>query len=168
MRIPITKPDLIISSKIYNFYSRRVKYLDGFLEELNFVTDLIFYFVLLVLVASKHPFSILWASSVYALSVLIQKFFTRKRPYEFFSIDHSNYSARGHSFPSSHSAAATILLLTYPHLFIVWILVLIPILRVVTLNHWITDVAGGILLALSFFVGMKLALPIFQKFLSII
>ena len=163
MQIPITKADSYISSRIYKVLRAHIRYLDGFLEELNFITDFIVYVILFILVITRHFISIPLAIIVYESSVFIQRFFERKRPYEVFNIIHSNYSAKGHSFPSSHSAVSIFLLLYYFNLPVIWILIIVPILRIITLNHWLTDILGGALIGILFFAGIKFFLPIFIK-----
>jgi len=160
MNLPIFNVDLKISKKIYEFYLRNCTRLDCFLENINFLTDVLFYSVLFSLYFIASKFCVVIAVVFYKIVSLLQKRFSRKRPYEFFNIEHINYSSKGHSFPSSHSAVAILIFLLYSSIPLSWLLITIPILRIISLNHWLSDVVAGILLALAVFVLLKLLIPV--------
>ncbi len=66
-----------------------------------------------------------------------------------------------YAFPSGHAArsgaVAITLLMAFPHLMVVWLAwaILVSIARVALSRHYLTDVAGGLMLGLIVSAGLQ-------------
>ena len=81
------------------------------------------------------------------ITYLLKLIFNRKRPYYFFDKRFAILVYENHSFPSEHTIIAILSFIITGN-----ILVLIsPILRIITLKHWLSDAIFSIILSFVFY-----------------
>ncbi|MEM0379271.1 MAG: phosphatase PAP2 family protein [Nanopusillaceae archaeon] len=82
---------------------------------------------------------------------ILQKLFNRERPYYFFKIEINYKTPPYRSFPSSHTFLSILIFLTMYKAKVNPILAIlifsIPILRIISLQHWFSDIVFSIALS---------------------
>ena len=141
----LSKKDLRMMSKLSNYLLALVS------------VSMLLYFIL------KGEFLLLLVSipylyAIWFLFVFIQNSIIRQRPYAFYNKDFGSRTPGNHSFPSTHTILSIFYVIVslvlvkekvLMYSFIILSLI-IPVLRVASLQHWLSDVFSGA--AFSFLV----------------
>jgi len=154
----------MIDYKISEFFYKKLK------DKLNFVyiIDAISYlinlsFILYIIFFINFSYIFLFAIFT-AITYLLKLIFNRKRPYFFFDKRFAILVYENHSFPSEHTIIAILSFIITGN-----ILVLIaPILRIITLKHWLSDAIFSIILSFVFYYFFSSIINFYGLFSSLI
>lgn len=152
--------DKKISKPLSSFERKRLKILSKLSNYSLFIESL----VLLVYFLFNIPFIVIVISALYLyfmwyLFVFIQKLFHKERPYSFFKRNFGSRTPPKHSFPSTHSMISgfyfmvSLLLINNIAVksFAIVLSILVPLLRLFSLQHWISDVVIGFVFGMTIF-----------------
>jgi len=81
------------------------------------------------------------------ITYLLKLIFNRKRPYYFFDKRFAILVYENHSFPSEHTIIAILSFIITGNI----LLLITPILRIITLKHWLSDALFSIILSSVFY-----------------
>jgi membrane-associated phospholipid phosphatase len=137
----------IIDYKISEYSYKKLKdklMLVYIIDVISYLINL--YFILHIVFFIDFSYVFLFIIST-AITYLLKLIFNRKRPYYFFDKRFAILVHENHSFPSEHTIIATFSFIITGN-----ILVLItPILRIITIKHWLSDVLFSIILSYIFY-----------------
>ncbi len=94
---------------------------------------------------------LLASTLLWFLTELLKEFFERPRPYALLGFNIRTSTRPNKSFPSSHSATAFFLFLALRNSRAAPFLLLVPLLRFLTLQHWLSDVLLSMALGFLFY-----------------
>jgi len=138
----------IVDYKISEYFYKKLKYklmLVYIIDAISYLINL--YFILYIVFFIDFSYIFLFTIST-AITYLLKLTFSRKRPYYFFDKRFAILVHENHSFPSEHTIIATLSFIITDN-----ILVLItPILRIITIKHWLSDVLFSIILSYIFYI----------------
>jgi hypothetical protein len=137
----------IIDYKISEYFYKKLKDRLVFVYIIDLISYLInLYFILYIVFFIDFSYIFLFIIST-AITYLLKLIFSRKRPYYFFDKRFAILVYENHSFPSEHTIIAILSFIITGN-----ILVLItPILRIITIKHWLSDVLFSIILSYIFY-----------------
>ena len=127
----------------------------------NKTSNYLFYilFAIASLISPSRTVTALISSAIaWEASELLKRVFRKERPYRFFRIKLRTSTKPHKAFPSSHSASATALFLCFYPAKISILFLLIPLLRVISFQHWPSDVAAGMSMGALSFALLRLVL----------
>jgi len=133
----------IFDYKVSQFFYEKLKgniTLVYILDSISYFIDIAFVVYILIFINFNYIFLFIFVTIItYVLKIIIK----RKRPFYFFDESFSALVYKNHSFPSEHTAFATLsfLITLNP------ISILPAILRILTLKHWLSDVIFSILMS---------------------
>ncbi len=132
----------------------------SFLLAMNRISNFVIYAVSAVILIGDFtllPYFVASAVPWFA-SEFLKKRFHRQRPYARFGVNLRTSTKPNRAFPSSHSATALFLFLaTVGHSPLAWLFLTVPVLRILSFQHWITDVLAGMLIgAVTFWITATL------------
>ncbi len=132
-----TKLEITVS-KLFTRLERK------FLHKLNKISHILLLFIYPAIALLRESKIIIGAFLSFFISEMISvKIFSKIKPYHYFRIFYGSKTRKFKSFPSSHSAASFFFFLCHPSP----IFLLVPILRIVALQHWLSDIAGSFVVA---------------------
>lgn len=134
--------DIFLSKKIAErFNNKQLKLLSDISDIL-----LLFYCFIAIFISLKNVIYILIG---WAIPNILQKLFIKERPYSFFKINIYYKSPRYNSLPSSHTFLSIFLFFSIlkVNLFLALFILIIPILRILSLQHWFSDIIFSIALS---------------------
>jgi len=138
----------IIDYKISEYFYEKLKdrlVLVYIIDTISYLINL--YFILYIVFFIDFSYIFLFIIST-AITYLLKLIFGRKRPYYFFDKRFAILVHENHSFPSEHTIIATLSFIITGN-----ILVLItPILRIITIKHWLSDAFFSIILSYIFYL----------------
>jgi hypothetical protein len=114
---------------------------------LSYIILLIFLFYLVFINIKLFIFSIFIIFITYILKEIIKK----KRPIDFFT-DERTIFFDNYSFPSIHTVLSIFLIIVYYNNIIFLTLLIVPILRIISLRHWISDIIYSSFLSIPFYL----------------
>ena len=120
----------------------------GLLLLFNKLSNYLFYVLFPLLVLLSGPRTALYfipAGISWEVSEFVKKGVKRERPYRVCNTRLRTSTKPDKAFPSSHSAAAFTLFLLFNPNPLAYFFLLIPLLRVLSFQHWPTDVLAGML-----------------------
>ncbi|MFP3167181.1 MAG: phosphatase PAP2 family protein [Candidatus Nanopusillus sp.] len=114
------------------------------IDAISYLINLFFISYIIFFINFSYIFLFIISATIIYLLKLI---FNRKRPYYFFDKRFAILVYENHSFPSGHTIIAILSFIITGN-----ILVLItPILRIITLKHWLSDAVFSIILSFIFY-----------------
>jgi len=128
------------------FYEKLMDRLDivYIIDAISHLINLFFIFYIIFFINFSYIF--LFTIST-AITYLLKLIVNRKRPYYYFDKRFAILVYENHSFPSEHTIVAILSFIITGN-----ILVLItPILRIITLKHWLSDAIFSIILSFVFY-----------------
>ncbi|MCD6483081.1 MAG: phosphatase PAP2 family protein [Candidatus Aenigmarchaeota archaeon] len=153
------KKDLRLMSKLSNYFLMLAS------------LSVLLYFIL------KGEFFLLLVSipylyAIWFLFVFVQNNITRKRPYVFYNKDFGSRTPSNHSFPSTHTILSifyvivSLVLVKEKALMYLFIILssIVPILRITSLQHWLSDVLSGIVFSIVVYLVWYRLLTMFLHF----
>jgi len=142
----------MIDYKISEFFYKKLKdklNLVYIIDAISYLINLSFIFYIIFFINFSYIF--LFAIST-AITYLLKLIFNRKRPYYYFDKRFAILVYENHSFPSEHTIISVLSFIITGN-----ILVLIsPILRIITLKHWLSDAIFSIILSIVFYTFFDL------------
>jgi len=129
------------------FYKKLMDRLDivYMIDVISYLINL--YFISYILFFINFSYIFLFIIST-VITYLLKLIFNRKRPYYFFDKRFHILVYENHSFPSEHTVIAILSFIITGN-----ILVLVtPILRIITLKHWLSDAIFSIILSIIFYI----------------
>jgi hypothetical protein len=154
----------MIDYKISEFFYK--KFMDRLtivyiIDVISYLINLSFIFYIIFFINFSYIF--LFSIST-AITYLLKLIFNRKRPYYYFDKRFAILVYENHSFPSEHTIIAILSFIITGN-----ILVLItPILRIVTLKHWLSDAIFSIILSFVFYYFFSSIINFYELFNSLI
>lgn len=139
--------DIKISERILKtFKTEKLKYFSLFSDFL-----LLFYCIFLIYISLQNVIFIFLG---WIIPNILQKFFKKERPYSFFKLNINYDTPKERSFPSSHTFLAMFLFfrIVKIHLILAILIIIIPVLRILSLQHWFSDVIFSIMLSSIFYI----------------
>jgi len=137
----------MIDYKISEFFYNKLR------DKLNivYVIDTISYlinlsFVLYIIFLINFSYIFLFIIST-ALTYLLKLIVNRKRPYYYFDKRFAILVYENHSFPSEHTVIATLSFIITGNILVF----IAPIIRIITLKHWLSDAIFSIILSFGFY-----------------
>jgi len=153
----------MIDYKISEFFYKKLKdklVLVYVIDAISYLINLSFIFYIIFSVNFSYIF--LFAIST-AITYLLKLIFNRKRPYYFFDKRFAILVYENHSFPSEHTIIAVLSFIITGN-----ILVLVtPILRIITLKHWLSDAIFSIILSFVFYYFFSYIINFYGLFNSL-
>ena len=142
----------MIDYKISEFFYKKLMDRLNIIYIIDVISYLIsLYFVLYIVFFINFIYLFLFIIST-AITYLLKLIFNRKRPYYFFDKRFAILVYENHSFPSEHTIIAILSFIITGN-----ILVLVtPILRIITLKHWLSDAIFSIILSIVFYIFFDL------------
>jgi len=138
----------MIDYKISEFFYK--KFMDRLsivyiIDTISYLINLFFIFYIIFLINFGYIFLFIISTTItYLLKLIVN----RKRPYYFFDKRFAILVYENHSFPSEHTIIAILSFIITGN-----ILVLIsPILRIITLKHWLSDAIFSIILSFVLYI----------------
>jgi len=138
----------IVDYKISEFFYK--KFMDRLtivyiIDIISYLINLFFIFYIIFFINFGYIFLFIISTTItYLLKLIVN----RKRPYYFFDKRFAILVYENHSFPSEHTVIAILSFIITGN-----ILVLIsPILRIITLKHWLSDAIFSIILSFVFYI----------------
>jgi len=154
----------MIDYKISEFFYRKLRNrlnLVYIIDAISHLVNLSFIFYIIFFINFRYFFLFIISTAITYLLKLISN---RKRPYYYFDKRFAILVYENHSFPSEHTIIATLSFIITGN-----ILVLIaPILRIVTLKHWLSDALFSIILSIIFYLFFSSIFNFFGLFNSFI
>jgi len=142
----------MIDYKISEFFYKKLRdklNLVYIIDAISYLINLSFVFYIIFFINLSYIF--LFAIST-AITYLLKLIFNRKRPYYYFDKRFSILVYENHSLPSEHTIISVLSFIITGN-----ILVLIsPILRIITLKHWLSDAICSIILSIVFYTFFDL------------
>jgi hypothetical protein len=142
----------IVDYKISEFFYK--KFMDRLtivyiIDIISYLINLFFIFYIIFFINFGYIFLFIISTTItYLLKLIVN----RKRPYYFFDKRFAILVYENHSFPSEHTIIAILSFIITGN-----ILVLIsPILRIITLKHWLSDAIFSIILSIVFYTFFNL------------
>jgi hypothetical protein len=142
----------IVDYKISEFFYK--KFMDRLtivyiIDTISYLINLFFIFYIIFFINFGYIFLFIISTTItYLLKLIVN----RKRPYYFFDKRFAILVYENHSFPSEHTIIAILSFIITGN-----ILVLIsPILRIITLKHWLSDAIFSIILSIVFYTFFNL------------
>jgi len=137
----------MIDYKISEFFYKKLMDRLGIVYIIDVISYLInLFFILYIVFFINFSYIFLFIIST-TITYLLKLIFNRKRPYHFFDKRFAILVYENHSFPSEHTIIAILSFIITGN-----ILVLIsPILRIITLKHWLSDAIFSIILSFVFY-----------------
>ena len=137
----------MIDYKISEFFYKKLRdrlNLVYAIDAISYLINLSFIFYIIFFINFSYIF--LFAIST-AITYLLKLIFNRKRPYYYFDKRFAILVYENHSFPSEHTIISILSFIITGN-----VLVLItPILRIITLKHWLSDAIFSIILSFVFY-----------------
>ncbi|NAZ25927.1 MAG: phosphatase PAP2 family protein [Nanoarchaeota archaeon] len=150
----------MIDYKISEFFYKKLKDKLNFvyiIDAISYLINLSFIFYIIFFINFSYIF--LFAIST-AITYLLKLIVNRKRPYYYFDKRFAILVYENHSFPSEHAIIAILSFIITGN-----ILVLItPILRIVTLKHWLSDAIFSIILSFVFYYFFSSIINFYELF----
>jgi len=138
----------MIDYKISEFFYKKLKDKLNFvyiIDAISYLINLSFIFYIIFFINFSYIF--LFAIST-AITYLLKLIVNRKRPYYYFDKRFAILVYENHSFPSEHTIISILSFIITGN-----VLVLItPILRIITLKHWLSDAVFSIILSIIFYI----------------
>ena len=138
----------MIDYKISEFFYKKLKDKLNFvyiIDAISYLINLSFIFYIIFFINFSYIF--LLAIST-AITYLLKLIVNRKRPYYYFDKRFAILVYENHSFPSEHTIISILSFIITRN-----VLVLItPILRIITLKHWLSDAIFSIILSFVFYI----------------
>jgi hypothetical protein len=138
----------MIDYKISEFFYKKLRdrlNLVYTIDAISYLINLSFIFYIIFFINFSYIF--LFAIST-AITYLLKLIFNRKRPYYYFDKRFAILVYENHSFPSEHTIISILSFIITRN-----VLVLItPILRIITLKHWLSDAIFSIILSFVFYI----------------
>ncbi len=137
----------IIDYKISEYFYKKLKdklMLVYIIDAFSYLINL--YFILYIIFFIDFGYIFLFIIST-AITYLLKLIFSRKRPYYFFDKRFAILVHENHSFPSEHTIIATLSFIITGNI----LALITPILRIITIKHWLSDVAFSIILSFVFY-----------------
>jgi len=138
----------MIDYKISEFFYKKLKDKLNFvyiIDAISYLINLSFIFYIIFFINFSYIF--LFAIST-AITYLLKLIVNRKRPYYYFDKRFAILVYENHSFPSEHTIISILSFIITRN-----VLVLItPILRIITLKHWLSDAIFSITLSIVFYI----------------
>ncbi len=125
-------------------------------------TILICFFELLAFIYYPFYYALtcnLFILALYIFNIIIQNLFRRPRPYIFSNIIYNTPAEK--SFPSSHTLISILMFICFNRIPFIYLILLVPIFRVLALQHWISD----IILTILFYIPIFILFRIFSQLL---
>jgi hypothetical protein len=139
----------MIDYKISEFFYKKLKDKLNFvyiIDAISYLINLSFIFYIIFFINFNYIF--LFAIST-AITYLLKLIVNRKRPYYYFDKRFAILVYENHSFPSEHTIISILSFIITGN-----VLVLIaPILRIITLKHWLSDAIFSIILSFVFYIS---------------
>jgi hypothetical protein len=138
----------MIDYKISEFFYRKLRdrlNIVYIIDTISYLINLSFIFYIIFFINFNYIFLFIASTAItYFLKIIVN----RKRPYYYFDKRFAILVYENHSFPSEHTIIATLSFIITRN-----ILVLItPILRIITLKHWLSDALFSIILSIIFYI----------------
>jgi hypothetical protein len=133
------------------FYKKLMDRLDIVytIDAISYLINLSFISYILFFINFSYIFLFIISTTI---TYLLKLIFNRKRPYYYFDKRFAILVYENHSFPSEHTIIAILSFIITGN-----ILVLIsPILRIITLKHWLSDAIFSIILSIVFYTFFNL------------
>jgi hypothetical protein len=119
------------------------------IDAISYLINLFFISYIVFLINFSYIFLFIISTSI---TYLLKLIFNRKRPYYFFDKRFAILVYENHSFPSEHTIIAILSFIITGN-----ILVLVsPILRIITLKHWLSDAIFSTILSFVFYYFLDL------------
>jgi hypothetical protein len=138
----------MIDYKISEFFYKKLKDKLNFvyiIDAISYLINLSFIFYIIFFINFSYIF--LFAIST-AITYLLKLIVNRKRPYYYFDKRFAILVYENHSFPSEHTIISILSFIITRN-----VLVLItPILRIITLKHWLSDAIFSIIFSFAFYI----------------
>ena len=138
----------MIDYKISEFFYKKLMNRLSIVYIIDLISYLInLFFVSYIIFFINFSYIFLFAIST-AITYLLKLIVNRKRPYYYFDKRFAILVYENHSFPSEHTIISILSFITTRN-----VLVLItPILRIITLKHWLSDAIFSITLSIIFYI----------------
>jgi hypothetical protein len=138
----------MIDYKISEFFYKKLMDRLGIVYIIDAISHLInLSFIFYIVFFINFSYIFLFAIST-AITYLLKLIVNRKRPYYYFDKRFAILVYENHSFPSEHTIIAILSFIITGN-----VLVLItPILRIITLKHWLSDAIFSIILSIIFYI----------------
>ena len=137
----------MIDYKISEFFYKKLMDRLGIvyiIDAISYLINLFFISYIVFFINFSYIFLFIISTTI---TYLLKLIFNRKRPYHFFDKRFAILVYENHSFPSEHTIIAILSFIITGN-----ILVLIsPILRIITLKHWLSDAIFSIILSFVFY-----------------
>ena len=137
----------IIDYKISEFfYKKLMDRLDIVytIDAISYLINLSFISYILFFINFSYIFLFIISTTI---TYLLKLIFNRKRPYYFFDKRFAVLVYENHSFPSEHTIIAILSFIITGNM----LLLITPILRIITLKHWLSDAIFTIILSFVFY-----------------
>ena len=138
----------MIDYEISEFFYKKLKDKINFvyiIDAISYLINLSFIFYIIFFINFSYIF--LFAIST-AITYLLKLIVNRKRPYYYFDKRFAILVYEDHSLPSEHTIISILSFIITRN-----VLVLIaPILRIITLKHWLSDAIFSIILSFVFYI----------------
>ena len=128
------------------FYKKLMDRLDIVytIDAISYLINLSFISYILFFINFSYIFLFIISTTI---TYLLKLIFNRKRPYYFFDKRFAILVYENHSFPSEHTIIAILSFIITGNM----LLLITPILRIITLKHWLSDAIFTIILSFVFY-----------------
>lgn len=142
--------------RFHSFLKEKFNFKDKELYILDKFTNILFYSIIAYFSIFFDLKVILITIILWFFCVFIQKVVKRERPYKYFNIKFRTSTPEDGSFPSYHTLASVFLFLYTRQASFSLLFLLVPILRIIDFQHWLSDVMFSTFFALLFFTFFAL------------
>jgi hypothetical protein len=138
----------MIDYKISEFFYNKLRdklNLVYVIDTISYLINLSFVLYIIFLINFSYIFLfIIFTAITYLLKLIVN----RKRPYHYFDKRFAILVYENHSFPSEHTVIATLSFIITGNILVF----IAPILRIITLKHWLSDAIFSIILSFVFYI----------------
>jgi len=128
------------------FYKKLMDRLDIVytIDAISYLINISFISYILFFINFSYVFLFIISTTI---TYLLKLIFNRKRPYYYFDKRFAVLVYENHSFPSEHTIIAILSFIITGNM----LLLITPILRIITLKHWLSDAIFTIILSFVFY-----------------
>jgi len=154
----------MIDYKISEFFYKKLMDRLDIVYTIDIISYLIgLYFISYIVFFVNFGYIFLFIIST-TITYLLKLIFNRKRPYYFFDKRFAILVYENHSFPSEHTIIAILSFIITGNI----LALLTPILRIITLKHWLSDAIFTIILSFVFYYFFSSIINFYGLFNSLI
>jgi hypothetical protein len=145
------------------FYKKLMDRLDIVytIDAISYLINLSFISYILFFINFSYIFLFIISTTI---TYLLKLIFNRKRPYYYFDKRFAILVYENHSFPSEHTIIAFLSFIITGNM----LLLITPILRIITLKHWLSDAIFTIILSFVFYYFFSSIINFYGLFNSLI